>query len=683
VGDVLSYFRASLGKHSDLILAFSIVGILAILFTPIPPALLDFFLICNFSFALVILLLTFYVDKPLDFSTFPSLLLIATLFRLALNISATRLILSDTDAGQVIDTVGSHMVSGNYIIGLIVFLVLIVVQYIVVTNGAQRVAEVAARFTLDSMPGKQMSIDADLSAGLIDDKEAKQRRRNIEKEGSFYGAMDGASKFVKGDAIAGIVIVLIDIIGGLAIGIAQKGMAWGEALHTYTLLTIGDGIVTQIPALVISTGTGIIVTRAGSDGMLSREISRQVIAFPKTLLLVSIGLTVFLLLPGIPVVPVLIVLTIMLLLTYYSYRARQTQSSEELEPDSSDKDTDDIYSQMAVEPIEMQVGQNLISMVDSATGNFMDRVAAFRKQYALDVGFVVPRLRVKDNKKLAPNSYEISVHGVKAGEGEIYQDRILAINPGDATKKLEGVATKDPTYQLPAVWIQEDARKSASTTGYTIVDPSTVLMTHLSEIFKQQSANLLSRAETERMLARVRESDPGLIEELVPNVLAVTDIQKVLQNLLSEKVSIRNIIAIVEVLVDKGKETKDIGVLTELVRQKLATAICQSLADENGELHVLTLDPKVESSLAAGVKQGVSNAEIVIEPNMAQQLLQKLSAQVESMMKENHLPVLLCSPELRRYIWSFTVRVMPQLSVVSMTEIPNTVRLRAFGMVNL
>lgn len=665
-----------------MVLVLGVVGILMILFTPIPSGLLDLLLIVNFTFALLILLLTFYVEKPLDFSTFPSLLLIATLFRLALNIAATRLILSDADAGHVIGAVGTHVVAGNFVIGMIVFLVLIVVQYVVITNGAQRVAEVAARFTLDSMPGKQMSIDADMNVGIIDEKEAQKRRKDIEKEANFYGSMDGASKFVKGDAIAGIIIVLIDIIGGLAIGVAQKGMDWGEALQTFTLLTIGDGIVTQIPALIISTGTGIIVTRAASDAFLSKEITRQVTAFPKTLVIISVGLIGMLFLQGIPAWPVLFVLSIVGVLAFYAFKAQKQVENNESDAEEGEKD-DDVYNLLNVEPVEIEVGQNLIPIVGGEESVFMDRIVAFRKQYAQEAGFIIPKVRVKDNRKVAPNSYTISIFGAKIGEGELLVDQILAINPGNVENELEGVETRDPSYGLPAVWLAEEQRKQAREVGYTVVDPITVIMTHLSEIFRKQSSNLLTRAETERLIERIKMRDSGLVEELIPAVLTLTDIQKVLQNLLREKVSIRNLQLILEVLVDYGKQKKNPDQLTELVRQKLGSVICQTLAADNGDLFVLTLDPSLEQSIAVGLRGGEEKESLIMEPRLAEQIMKHLAKQVEKMMGSNLMPVLLCAPELRFHIKQFTERVLPHLSVLSMSEVPNGVSLKSYGMVNV
>lgn len=674
---MIEIIRKSFSKQTDLVLVLSVIAILGVLFTPIPSALLDFLLICNFSFALLILLLTFYVDKPLQFSTFPSLLLIATLFRLSLNIAATRLILNDADAGDVISTIGNYVVSGNYVIGMIVFLVLIVVQYVVVTNGAQRVAEVAARFTLDSMPGKQMSIDADMNIGIIDEKEAQERRKEIEKEGNFYGAMDGASKFVKGDAIAGIIIILIDILGGLTIGIAQKSMGWGEALQTYTLLTVGDGIVTQIPALIISTGTGIIVTRAASDDFLSKEISSQLTAYPKTLFLITIGLAALLLLPGIPAFPVLFVLTVVGILSYFAYVNRNTLTDDE--ENTTKEKSDDVYDLLSVDPIEIKIGKGLLELVENEKLNFMDKIVSFRKRYAREMGLVIPKVRIKDDKKLDLNVYEMSINDVLVGKGELYLDKYLAINPGSVSDTLDGEKIKDPTYGLESVWIGDDMVNMARSYGYTIVDPVTVLITHISETIKNNITELLTRSEAEVLVNRVREKEPSLVDELIPNILTLSDIQKVLQNLIKENISIINLSLILEALVDEGKSIKDIGLLTEKVRQKLSSKICQVLS-KNGEMHVLTLEPSIEHKLAESMK-GANNS-FILEPKYAEQLLMKLSSYVEKMNQSNLRPVLVTAPELRRHLHDFIHKIVPQLSILSISEISNIVSIKSFGVVS-
>lgn len=669
------------GNNTDIFLVAGMLGILIILFTPISSRLLDFLLLANLSFALLILLLTFYVEKPVDFSTFPPLLLIATLFRLSLNIAATRLILSSGDAGRVIGAIGSYVVQSNYVIGLVVFLILVVVQYVVVTNGAQRVAEVAARFTLDSMPGQQMSIDADLNMGFIDQAEAQRRRKNIEKEANFYGAMDGASKFVKGDAIAGIVILLIDIFGGLAVGVMQLGMPWQEAAQTFTLLTIGDGIVTQVPALVIAVGTGIIVTRSGTDTQLSKEIASQITAFPKVLALVMLALFGVAMLPGMPMLPVLVIISIFATIAYFVKRSVKTEGSTEASKDATDFDR--LEDLLTVDPIEIRVGQGLIGLVNSDDAALSERITAFRKQYALDAGFIVPKIKIRDDRKLAPLAYQVAIFGVVSGESELIPEQMLAIHPSGAGNKLDGIETKDPTYGLPAIWIGEEQKAAARSKGFTLVDPLTVFVTHLTELLRRNAANLLTRSETNLLIDRVREQNANLVDELIPGVLSPVEIQKVLQNLLREKVSIRNLEAIFEVLADVGRQTKHADLLTEIVRNRLGSAICQGLAGNRSELSVLTLDPVVEQKIADSIQVTNDTPRLLLDPRFAEQVLGKLAGQVEAMMKSNFSPVLLCAPEQRRHLRSITERVLPHLAVVSMTEIPTTVRLHSFGVVRI
>jgi flagellar biosynthesis protein FlhA len=677
--------RSMFREHTDLVLVLLVVGILTVLFVPIPSGLLDFLILSNVSFALLILLLTFYIARPVEFSTFPSLLLIATLFRLSLNVAATRLILSDANAGRVIAAIGSYVVGGNYVIGLIVFLILVVVQYVVVTNGAQRVSEVAARFTLDSMPGQQMSIDADLNMGFIDQDEAKRRRKTLEKETGFYGAMDGASKFVKGDAIAGIVILLINVVGGLVIGVMQMGMRWDEALHTFTLLTVGDGIVTQVPALVIAVGTGIIVTRSASDGNLSAEVLRQMTSFPKTLFIVAAAVSILLLLPGIPALPVLVIAFV---LAATGWLVRSGNASATAEPgagkaeqgEGADQDT---YEMLKVEPIEVLVGAKLAPLVAGEQTIFMDRIGAIRRQYALDSGMVLPRVRFRDAPQLSASAYELQILGVVAGRGEIHTERTLAIHGGGEKRALKGIETREPTYGLPAVWIEDSERELARASKYTLVDASTVFITHLSEVLKQQSAALLTRTETDRLLQRIRSEQPGLVEELVPTIVSLSDIQKILQNLLREKVSVRNLEIILETLVDIGRNSKDLNYLTEVVRQKLGPAICQSLLGEMTVLNVLTLEPSIEQTLMQSLRTVELSSTLAIEPRLAEQLLGRLAAQAEKMMKGNILPVLLCAPDLRRHMRLLSERVIPHMRVLSMAEIPNSVNLKAYHTVTL
>lgn len=672
---MLAQMRASLGSQSDLILVLVVVCILMILFTPIPPMMLDVLIIMNLAFGLMILLLTFYVEKPVQFSTFPSLLLIATLFRLSLNIAATRLILSEGDAGEVINAIGTYVVSGNYVIGLIVFVVLIVVQYVVVTNGAQRVAEVAARFTLDSMPGKQMSIDADMNIGIIDEKEAQRRRKEIESEGNFYGAMDGASKFVKGDAIAGIVIILIDIIGGLTIGLAQLGMSWNDALHTYTLLTIGDGIVTQIPALIISTGTGIIVTRAATNQPLSKDISAQITSHPKSLLLIVAGLFLLMLLPGLPVLPVLLVMVLVSLMFWYAY-AKSKQGDIE-EDEEKDAEEEDLYADIKVDPIVLQVSVSLGGLLGGESSPVIQRIATFRKQYVASSGFVLPQVKVQENTQLEDGKYKVLIYGVEVAQSYIKHDGVLAIESGQTTTTIEGEVTKDPSFGLPAKWIETKLQNLARESGYTVVDPITVLMTHLIETLKQKTSDLLTRKETENLLDSVRKYNPTLVDELIPGVMNIGVVRKVLSMLLEEKVSIRNLERILEVLVDEGRKTPEPSILVELVRHQLASSIYQKIADGREEVQALVLDPSIETTIQNAIKEN----RLVLEPRYAEQLLIRVAAQVEKMIRANTPPVLVCSGDIRPHVSVLVRRMLPQLSVISMAEIPQTGVVKSFGVV--
>lgn len=677
----MNALRRVFGPHSDILLVVAVLGVLTILFAPIPAGLLDFLILANVGFALMLLMLTFYMHRPVEFSTFPSLLLIATLFRLALNVAATRLILTDASAGKVIQAVGSYVISGNFVIGLIVFLILVVVQYVVVTNGAQRVSEVAARFTLDSMPGQQMSIDADLNMGFIDQEEAQKRRKALERQAGFYGAMDGASKFVKGDAIAGIIIMLINIVGGLIIGVMQRGMGWSEALQTFTLLTVGDGIVTQIPALVIAVGTGIIVTRSASDANLSGEVVRQLTSFPKAIWLVVGALAVMLMLPGIPVLPVLAVAGIMSLLAMFAgWQKRQTAAGGGVDEAGKDEAGESKAAPLVprVEPIEVRIGSQLAALAQGDQSVLMQRVAALRKQFALDFGLPLPAVKFAGEPRLAANAYEILIQGVAYGRGELHQDRLLAIHPSGDTKHLRGIETREPSYGLPAIWIEEDERDRARAARYTLVDPPTVFITHFSETLRAQCASLVTRAETDQLLTRVRETQPGLVEELVPTILAVVDVQKVLQGLLREKVSLLHAETILETLADVGRTTKDAALLTEAVRQRLGASICQALMGEGSALQVLTLDPALEQRLRAG---GDANAPA--DPRFIEQLLSRTVVLAEQMVRSNLLPVLLCAPDLRRHVRALTERALPHLRVLAVTEVPNLVPLKAFGSVSL
>jgi flagellar biosynthesis protein FlhA len=666
-----------LGNNKDLALVVGMVLILIILFAPIPPAMLDLAIITNFGFGLTILLLTFYVGKPVEFSTFPSLLLVATLYRLSLNVAATRLILTGADAGDVINSIGTFAIQGNFIIGLVVFSILVVVQYIVVTSGAQRVSEVAARFTLDSMPGQQMSIDADLNMGLIDQAEAIRRREELAKEASFYGAMDGASKFVKGDAIAGIIILLINILAGWIIGMTQMGMAWDEALKRFTLLTIGDGVATQLPALIIAIATGIIVTRSSADRELSSEVFRQLASVPRIPLIVAAVLMALLLLPGMPKWPILIIIALSL---FGWYRARKaTTATAEALPAEEEQ----MVSAGQAATLEIRLGTELSEAWKNEEALLKDRIASLRRVHEQNFGIGFPSVRLADGPNLGTLEYEIRLFGARFGAAEIHPDRMLAIGPQSERGKLEGIETVDPAFGLPALWIDSAAAADARQSGVKVIDPLTVLITHFAEIVESEMGTLVTRSVVMHMLEEVRQRQPGLVEELIPNGLTVSDVQRVLQNLLSEGVSIANIDLIIEHLTDLARTQKDPADLTESVRQRLSYSICHQLRGRHQDLAVLSLDPRIENQISSNLAQGSAQGAMLVEPRLAEQLIRKLSTMAESMHLEGRSPVLLCGAEVRRHLKAFTKRSVPRLSVLSVNEIPMRINLRSFDVIRL
>jgi flagellar biosynthesis protein FlhA len=682
----MNAFRYLAQGKGELILVGAMIFILTILFVPVPAGLLDFLLIVNFSVALLVLLITFLTDSPLSFSTFPSLLLIATLFRLALNVSATRLILNGGNAGHVIGAVGAYVVGGNYVIGLVVFLILVVVQYVVVTSGAQRVAEVAARFTLDSMPGKQMAIDADMNMGLIDEAEARRRRAHIEKEANFYGAMDGATKFVKGDAVAGIIILLIDIIGGLSIGMLQHGMPWTEAVHRYTLLTVGDGIVTQIPSLVIAVATGIIITRAASDAELGGEIAKQVLSNPRTLLVVGITLFLVMLLPGLPVFPVLVVLGGIGWLIHVARRRQLAAPAESVDEAQATAavGTDDFYRELDIDALELRLGAALGESFQPRMAELNERVQGMRRQFALDYGFVLPSIVTREGSPgtIADDQYIVNLHGSRIGQGELHAGKVLAIHPGGQRPKLEGRETRDPAYGLPAQWISPEQRQFARGAGYTLVDSDTVLITHLNELMKRHAADLLSRAEVERLCIRLKERHPSLVDDVVPGTLSYSDVQKVLQILLRELVSIRQIETIFETLADAAKTVKSADELAERVRERLGAAICQRVSNDQGELHVLTLAPEFERSMLVTARQREGGqGALVADASQLDGFLGNLARQSDAMLGKSLSPVLLCPAMLRRHLRHMIQRSLPHIAVIGVNELPTTVMVRAFATV--
>lgn len=672
-------------QHRDLILVLFVIGILAMLFVPVPPFMLDILLIFNFSIALLILLLTFYTDKPTKFSTFPSLLLIVTLFRLALNIASTRLILNDGQAGQVIDSVGRYVIGGNYVVGLVVFFILILVQYVVVTNGAQRVAEVAARFTLDSMPGKQMSIDAELNMGIITETQARERRVDLERDANFYGSMDGASKFVKGDAIAGIVLIFINIIGGLAVGVAQHGLSWGDAVHTYTLLTVGDGIVTQIPALIISTATGLLITRAATDASLSEELGSQMASSPKSLALVATLLTAALLLPGLPKIPLLIALSVFVGYGVYLWREKRQQvmAHDELQPSApehSSASTQEFDELLAFHVLELVIHptlEPLLQQLDPISPRFDN----FRQQYARSMGFVLPTLHISKSFEVAQGAYQLRMHGAQLTTGRLEPDALMVIDHKAEFLAVKGTSTKEPAFGLSAMWVEQSQEKAARSAGYTVVDPTTVLMTHLTEVIKQHAYQLLSRQETDRLIKRQDTAVQALVDEVVPTQISLSDIQKVLQILLQEKVTIRPLPVILESIAEHCRKTKDPSQLVEAVRSQLKLQLVEPLLDKDSKLHVLTMDGTLEQKLVQSLQHDGARHYFAMDPRTMEYLIQQLTTQAEKMLTQRLPIVLMCYPQLRQPLKNMLDRVLPSLHVISVNEVPTTVSVKNAGLI--
>lgn len=674
-------------RARDLTVLITVIMIVAMLIIPLPTWLLSFLIMVNISLALIVLLTSMNTTEPLQFSIFPSLLLLLTLFRLGLNISTTRAILSHGDAGGVVEVFGSFVVGGKVIVGLVVFLILIIIQFLVITKGAERVSEVAARFTLDAMPGKQMSIDADLNAGMISEQEARVRREKVSREADFFGSMDGASKFVKGDAIASIIIVMINLIFGMVIGVMQLDLSFSEAAVKFSLLSVGDGIVSQVPALLISTATGIIVTRASSDGNLASDITSQLFAYPK-MLYIAAG-TILLL--GI-FTPINLLLTIIIagLLALGALKAGKAQSEEiavQSEPEEvaqtdEMKSPESVISLLSIDPIEFEFGYGLIPLADTNQGgDLLDRVVMIRRQLAVELGMVIPVVRIRDNIQLKPNEYRLKIKGTEMAKSELLLDHYLAMAPGMDDDSIEGIDTIEPSFGLPAKWITEDTKEYAEMLGYTVVDPPSVVSTHITEVIKENAAELLGRQETKQLIEHLRESAPILIDEVTPNPLSVGDIQKVLAKLLREKVSIRNLPIIFETLADYGRMTSDTEILAEYVRQALARQITgQYVAD--GHLKVLTLSGKVEKMIADHIQQTEHGNYLSMDPADSQRLLESITAKLEEHTLLDQAPVLLCSPAVRMYVRQLTERYFPQLPILSYNELEANIEVQSIGVVN-
>lgn len=664
-------------KYSDFVFAFVFILIILMMVIPLPPFLIDFFLSCNITLAVLTLLSTSYITDPLQFSVFPSLLLFATLFRLALNVSTTRLILLQGYAGKLIEAFGHFVVGGNYIVGFIVFLILVIIQFVVITNGANRIAEVAARFTLDAMPGKQMSIDADLNAGLIDENEAKRRRHDIERQAEFYGAMDGASKFVRGDAIAGLIITLINFLGGVIVGSMQRGLSMNEALQTYALLTVGDGLVAQIPALLISTASGLIVTRAASEDNLGKDLAREITRTPRVLMIAAFLLLILGLLPGLPKIPFFLLSSGLAGFSYLRSKAetQETTASTEKAPEEVEelpKSVEDIARLIEVDPIELEVGYGLIPLVDPQSGGgLLRRITQMRVNLAREKGFVVPPIRVRDNLHLRPNEYVIKIRGVEVSRGEVLPNHYLAIHPDNREAKIEGIPTREPAFQLPAYWVNEAQREKAEIMGFTLVDPESVLITHLSEIIKKHAHELITRQDVRLLLEQVKRTNQAVVEELIPSLMTVGDVQKVLQYLLMEGVSIRDLPMILEALADYASQSKNIEDLTEMVRRRLGRMIVRQYIAGDGKLHALALDASLEQKIL-----GVIEGKETIDPEMFRKVLQEISSGIEYLLSAGYFPLLVVTGKIRRGFRDLISGYLSQVVVLAFEEIPRDVEIK-------
>lgn len=672
------------GRVSDLFVIIAVVLIVVMMVLPLPPFVLDLLLAVNISLSLLILLIAMNIREALEISVFPSLLLVTTLFRLALSVSSTRLILLTGNPGKIIVAFGDFVVGGNYVVGFVIFLILVVVQFIVITKGSERVAEVAARFTLDAMPGKQMSIDADLNSGLITEAEARYRRIQIAREADFYGSMDGASKFVKGDAIAGIIIIIIDLLGGFAIGMFQRGMDFSAALSTYALLTVGDGLVSQIPALLVSTATGIIVTRGASENNLGRDVTEQLFSHYRVLGTAAVVVAVFGLVGGLPKLPFLVLAGS---LGAISFSIRKAEQGEQLEEDAAleqqqleeARKPESLVSLLQVDQIELEIGYSLIPLVDEAQGgDLLDRISMIRRQCAIELGLLVPVIRIRDNLQLSPDEYVVKIKGIQVGRGELMINHYLAMDAGGVTEQVPGIPTTEPAFGLSALWVDSANRERAEYAGYTVVDPPAILATHLTEIIREHAHELLGRQEVKALLDGAREDYSAVVDELMPDLLSIGEIQKVLQNLLREGVPIRNMVTILETLADMAPVTRDPDYLTEYVREALSRQISQMYL-ENGELTVLTLSPEWEEQIAQSIDYTDRGLSVALDPRVLQDLYQELGLALEQHIMP--YPVILVSPQIRMAVKRLTERAIPRLIVLSYNEISPDIQVKAVGTV--
>jgi flagellar biosynthesis protein FlhA len=675
-------------KSGTAILGIGVIGVLVIMIVPLPTFLLDLLLSFNITISIVILLMSMYVLRPLDLSSFPSILLTVTLLRLSLNVASTRLILlrgneGTAAAGQVIKAFGTFVVGGNYLVGLIVFFVLTLINFVVITKGATRIAEVAARFTLDAMPGKQMSIDADLNAGLITEADARRRRADTEKEADFYGAMDGASKFVRGDAIAGIVIILINIVGGLIIGVLQKGMDVSDAARTYTLLTIGDGLVTQVPALIVSTAAGMLVTRSTASSNLGADLTGQLLVQPRAIATASVMLFIFGLIPGMPKVSFMIISLLSGILAFNLFRlAKKKEVIKEQAPVVPTKES--VERLLALDLMELEVGYGLIPLVDAAQGGeLLQRIKSLRKQLALDMGFIIPAIHIRDNLQLKPNEYSFLLKGVEIARGELMPGYFLTIAPEERGAIIKGVETKEPAFGLPAFWVSEKEKENIQARGLIVVDCATVATTHLTEIIKSHADELLGREEVRALLDNLALAHPKVVEELVPTVVPLGTVQKVLQRLLRERISVRDLLTILDTLADYVPITKNVDLLTSYVRQALARSISKQYKDDKGNISVVIVSPEIEDHINNAIQHTEHESYLVADPNLIQKIVNNLQRFVSTFTIRGLQPIVLCSPKTRIHLRKVLERFYPNIIILSHNEITHDVNINSLGMVEL
>lgn len=680
-----SFFQKLL-RQRDLIVVTGIVAVLIVMIIPIPTWTMDILLSLNLCVALIILLVSMYNKEALEFSVFPSLLLTVTLFRLSLNVATTRLILSTAYAGKVIEVFGTFVTGNNAVVGFVIFIIIIVIQFVVITKGAGRIAEVAARFTLDAMPGKQMAIDADLNAGLINEQQARERRTKISLEADFYGAMDGASKFVRGDAVAGIIITVINIIGGFIIGVIQQRMTLLESLQVYTTLTIGDGLVSQIPALMISTGAGILVSRAASAHNLGTEITGQLFTNPRVLSVAGGVMLIFALIPGLPKIPFIILGVSTLGASYMMYRRDKDiqQVQKQISTEKPKTEEERIEDYLHIDPMELEIGYGLIPLVDvKQGGDLLDRISQIRRQLATEIGIIIPPVRIRDNIQLKPNQYVVKIRTVPAGGAELMSGSYLAMNPGTASGKIRGIETIEPAFGLPALWITESQKENAEMAGYTVVELPAVLATHLTEIIKRYAHEIITRQDVQELINNVKENNQTVIEELIPNKLSVGEVHKVLENLLREKVSIRDLPLILETLSDIAGKNKNSDILTEYVRNALASQICEMYKDHTNTIAVITLDPNLEAKLEGSMQEYDTGVRLALSPAEAGRIIEAVGRQTIRVKELGELPIVLCSPTIRGQLKRLTEGNYQDLVVLSYNEIVPGIEIKSLGMVTL